>query len=185
MKNVYVPGWIREGRGPSWVSDNELSSKFGANQYLWGNMPAVSLLRALESKATDRDVSLLCAASGDLRNVVKSTVEGLPDGHRSRCLLVINDINFMIVARNTILLFVALSLEANDAVSIMMHLWYSALLPRVMVETLVGVVLGPIAQVCEKIKDKPTTSLQAKTFSFGRRSLRITLMKHQWDKLKD
>ncbi|KAH6612355.1 hypothetical protein C7974DRAFT_466782 [Boeremia exigua] len=169
MKSVYVPGWIREGRGPSWVSDNELSSKFGSNQYLWGNMPAVSLLRALESKSTDRDVSLLFAASGDLRNVVKSTVEGLPDGHKGRFLLVINDINFMIVARNAILLFVALSLEANDAVPIMMHLWYSALLPRVMVETLVGVVLGPIAQ----------------TFSFRRRSLRITLMKHQWDKLND
>jgi hypothetical protein len=47
------------------------------------------------------------------------------------------------------------------------------------------VALGRIIEVCEKIKGKPSTSLQAKTFSFGKRSLRLVLKKHQWDELKD
>ena len=47
-----------------------------------------------------------------------------------------NDINFMVVARNAILLLVALGLEPGEAVAIMIHVWYSALLPHVMIDTL-------------------------------------------------
>ena len=188
MKSKYVPGWIKEGRHPSWVSDSALPLNFGVNRYLWGNMPAINTLTARDNEGVceiHRDMNLLFAASGDIRNVVKSIVEGLPNGYEHRCLLVINDINFMVVARNAILLFVALSLEPNKAAMIMIHLWYSALLPHVMVETLCNEVLGRIVDVCEKIKDKPSTSLQAKTFSFGKRSLRLVLKKYQWDELKD
>ncbi|CZR56251.1 uncharacterized protein PAC_06139 [Phialocephala subalpina] len=188
MKSEYVPGWIKQGRLPNWVSDNGLSSDFGVNQYLWGNMPAVDILNIEESESIcdiHRDMDLLFAASGDIRNVVKSIMEGLSDGYDGRCTLVINDINFMVVARNAILLFVALSLEPDEAVTIMIHVWYSALLPHVMTDTLCHVALGRIFEVCEKIKDKPSTSLQAKTFSFGKRSLRLVLKKHQWDELKD
>jgi hypothetical protein len=188
MESNYVPGWIKQGRRPSWVSDSELSSKFGVNQYLWGNMPAVNMLKKKDSEAVDefhRDMNLLFAASGDIRNVVKTIVDGLPDGYACRCLLVINDVNFTVFARNAILLLIALSLEPNEAVAIMIHVWYSALLPRVMIDTLHRLVLGRISDVCEKIKDKPSTSIQAKTFYFGRRSLRLVLKKQQWDELKE
>ena len=188
MKGKYVPDWIKQNRLPSWVSDSELSSQFGGNQYLWGNMPAVDMLNMEENEGAydiHRDMNLLFAASGDIRNIVESITQGLLDGYDGRCTLVINDINFMIVARNAILLFVALSLEPDEAVPIMIHVWYSALLPHVMIDTLCHVVLERIVEVCEKIKDKPSTSLQAKTFSFGKRSLRLVLKKHQWDELKD
>ena len=188
MKGKYVPGWIKQNRLPSWVSDSELPSYFGVNQYLWGNMPAVDMLNMEENEGAydiHRDMNLLFAASGDIRNVVESITQGLLDGYDGRCTLVINDINFMVVARNAILLFVALSLEPDEAVPIMIHLWYSALLPHVMIDTLWHVVLGRIVEVCEKIRDKPSTSLQAKTFSFGKRSLRLVLQKHQWNELKD
>ena len=158
------------------------------NQYLWGNMPAVNILNVEESEGVcdiHHDMNLLFAASGDIRNVVKSIIEGLSDGYDGRCTLVINDINFMVVARNAILLFVALSLEPEEAVTIMIHVWYSALLADFMISTLCHVALGRIVEVCEKIKGKPSTSLQAKTFSFGKRSLRLVLKKHQWDELKD
>ncbi|MAD87512.1 MAG: hypothetical protein CL912_31530 [Deltaproteobacteria bacterium] len=158
------------------------------NQYLWGNMPAVNILNMDESEGVcdiHRDMNLLFAASGDIRNVVKSITEGLPDGYDGRCTLVINDINFMVVARNAILLFLALSLEPEEAVTILIHIWYSALLAPAMIDTLGQVALGRIAEVCEKIKYKPSTSLQAKTFSFGKRSLRLVLKKHQWDELKN
>jgi hypothetical protein len=189
MKGKYVPGWVKENRHPSWASNSILPPlNFGVDRYLWGNMPAVNVLNMRDKEGVGeihRDMNLLFAASGDLRNVVKSIVEGLPDGYDCRCLLVINDINFKVVARNAILLFIALSLEPNEAAIIMLHLWYSALLLRVMVETLSHVVLGRIVDVCENIKKKPSTSLQAKTFIFGKRALRLVLKKYQWDKFKD
>ncbi|KAL9595911.1 MAG: hypothetical protein Q9179_004793 [Wetmoreana sp. 5 TL-2023] len=129
MKGKYVPGWIKQDRLPSWVSDSELPSQFGVNQYLWGNMPAVDMLNMEENEGAydiHRDMNLLFAASGDIRNIVESITQGLLDGYDGRCTLVINDINFMVVARNAILLFVALSLEPDEAVPIMIHVWYSA-----------------------------------------------------------
>jgi hypothetical protein len=139
MKSKYVPGWIKQDRLPSWVSDTGLSSDFGVNQYLWGNMPAVDILNMEEGEGVHdihRDMNLLFVASGDIRNVVKSIIEGLSYGYDGRCTLVINDINFMIVARNTLLLFVALSFEPDEAVTIMIYMWYSVLLPYVMINTL-------------------------------------------------
>jgi hypothetical protein len=188
MAFKYTPGWIREGRNPSWVSGSEISSVFGVNQYLWGNMPAIDVLNIEKNEGINqihRDIRLLFAASGDIRNVVKSITQGLPDGYDGQCTAVINDIDFMVVARNAILLLIALSLETDDAVVTMIHVWYSALLPHAMIDTLRHVILAPVVDVCEKIKDKPSTSLQAKTFCFGKRSLRLVLKKHQWDEFKD
>jgi len=188
MAIKYIPGWIKQGRLPSWVSDSGFSSNFGVNQYLWGNMPAVDMLNTAQNECVSevhRDIRLLFAASGDIRNVIKSIADGLPNGYNGQCSLVINDINFMVVARNAILLLVALSLETDDAVMTMIHVWYSALLPHVMIDTLWHAVLGRIVDVCEKIKNKPSTSFQAKTFSFGKTSLRLVLKKHQWDELKE
>jgi hypothetical protein len=188
MKGKYIPSWVQQDRSPSWVSDSGLSSDFGRDQYLWGNMPAVDLLNMEENEGVHsihRDMSLLFAASGDIRNVVQSVVDGLPEGYAGRCTLTINDVNFMVVARNAILLLIALSFEANEAVITMMHVWYSALLPHIIGETLCGVAMGRIVEVCDKIKDKPSTSLLAKTFYFGKRSLRLVLKKQQWNELKD
>lgn len=187
MQSKYVPDWIKQGRLPSFVSDSQISSNFGANQYLWGNMPAVDILNMKENEGVDyihSDIKLLFAASGDIRNVVKSITNGISDGYDGRCAFVINDINFKVVARNAILLFLALSLETDEAVMTMIHVWYSALLPDSVIDTMCHTVLERIVDVCEKIKDKPSNSLQAKTFSFGKRSLRLVLKKHQWDELK-
>jgi hypothetical protein len=151
-------------------------------------MLAVNILNVEESKGVcdiHRNMNLLFAVLGDIQNVVKSIMEGLSDGYNSRCTLVINDINFIVVARNAILLFVALSLKPKEAVTIMIHVWYSALLADFMINTLCHVALGRIVEVCKKIKGRPSTSLQAKTFSFGKRSLQLVLKKHQWDELKD
>ena len=145
-------------------------------------MPAVNMLNMEENEGTydiHRDMNLLFAALGDIRNIVESIPQGLLDGYDSRCIFVINDINFIVVARNAILLFVALSLEPDEAVPIIIYIWYSALLLHVIIDTLCHVVLGRVVEVCEKIKDKLSTSLQAKTFSFGKRSLRLVLKKHQ------
>lgn len=144
-------------------------------------MPAVNILNIEKSEKVydiHRDMDLLFTVLGDIRNVVKSITEGLPDRYNGRYTLVINDIDFIVVVRNAILLLVALSLEPEEAVTILIYVWYSALLVYIIIDTLSQVALGRIAEVCEKIKYKPSTSLQAKTFSFGKRSLRLVLKKH-------
>jgi hypothetical protein len=87
-------------------------------------MPAVNILNTEKSKKVCniyRNMDLLFTTSGDIRNVVKSIIEGLLDRYNGRCTLVINDIDFIVVTRNAILLLVALSLKPEEAVTILIH----------------------------------------------------------------
>jgi hypothetical protein len=69
-------------------------ASFGSLQYLWGNIPALDLLKVAENEGDEailqNDVSLLFAASGDLRNIIK-TVVGLPEDYAGNCKVIIND----------------------------------------------------------------------------------------------
>lgn len=125
---------------------------------------------------------LTLPASGDMRNVVK-TLAGLPESFPGKCEVVINDKDFDIVARNVILLLVALSFSPAKAVPIMIHIWYSALIPKAFYDDLRASVLPLFVDVCAKIKAKPEEILQAKTWTFGSRSLRLILPKKDWDRL--
>ncbi|KAI8935048.1 hypothetical protein NX059_008712 [Plenodomus lindquistii] len=159
---------------------------FGNLKYLWGNMPALDILRLQnnESKtcATSQGFNLLFAASGDLRNAIK-TIAGLSEGYKGECIAVLNDIDFIIVARNTIMLLIAIHFESDIAVPMIIHLWYSALLPSSMVQAIQTSILPMIENVCQKISAKPGGALQAKTFESGGRKVRITLRKEEWARL--
>lgn len=185
MRDTWEPDWFHNGRQPAFIGSAPLVS-FGTKKYLWGNMPALDVLKINdnegETNITGRDLSLLFAASGDLRNVVKSLV-GLPETHKGECCVVVNDREFIIVARNAIMLLVALRFDAEVAVPMIIHLWYSAALPRTMVDALQSGVLIMINDVCTKIKDKPAGSLQAKKFAIDGRTLRLVLKKEEWFKL--
>lgn len=158
-------------------------AQFGSPQYLWGNIPAIDLLNVTENEGIkvilQQDVSLLFAASGDLRNVVK-TITGLPENYPGNCKTVINDRNTTVVLRNALILLVALQFEPETATPIMLHLWYSAMLPRGIVEALQKGILPCIRDVCNKTKTKPDNSLQAKTFVHGKGSIRLVLKKSEW-----
>lgn len=83
MAKTYTPGWVLEGRTPSFVNQGGLPKTFGVIQYLWGNMPALDILNIKDNEGLDdvhRDVPLLFAASGDIINVVK-TVVNIPKGN--------------------------------------------------------------------------------------------------------
>lgn len=122
-------------------------------------------------------------ASGDLRNIVK-TVAGLPSGYSHSLKITVNDRDFDIVARNLILLLVALVVENHDeAVDCMIHLWYSALVRESDIQILQRRIRPLIEDVCRKIKDKASGSLLGKTWKFGQRSLRVVLDKSSWDRL--
>jgi hypothetical protein len=55
---------------------------FGAEKFLWGNMPALDILKMSQNEGVadfvHRDLDMLFAASGDIRNIVK-TVTAIPD----------------------------------------------------------------------------------------------------------
>jgi hypothetical protein len=161
---------------------------FGPTKYLWGNMPALDILRVEENEgvadADDRDFNILFAASGDLRNAIK-TIAGLPESRKGECVAVLNDKEFIIVARNAVMLLVALHLDPETVVPMIIHLWYSALLPSAMMQTLESSILPLVQDVCDKIKDKSAGSLQAKTFNIDGRTLRMVLKKEDWTQLID
>ena len=186
MKGTWEPEWYRSGRQPAFVGEGSPLAMFGNKKYLWGNMPALDILQLQhnESKSceTSQDFNLLFAASGDLRNALK-TIAGLPEGYKDKCVAVLNDMDFIIVARNAIMLLIALQFEPDVAVPMIIHLWYSALLPSHMMQAIQTSILPMVDHVCQKIKTKPGGALQAKTFEIGGRKLRITLKKEEWARL--
>jgi len=107
----------------------------------------------------------------------------MPKSYTGQCDIVVNDRDFDIVARNLILLLTALHFSPDKAAPIMLHIWYSALIPEQMFRTLKDNILPLIQEVCTKVCEKPAKSLQSKTWRYGTRSLRLVLQKEQWDRL--
>lgn len=122
-------------------------------------------------------------ASGDIRHIVK-TIACLPIGFTQRIGMYINDIDLDVVARNLILLLVALSVEDDkEAVECMIHVWYSALLRAPDLVILRDRIRPMIEDVCHKIQNKSPTALLGKTWTFAQHSCRIELTKESWGKL--
>jgi hypothetical protein len=113
---------------------------------------------------------------------VKS-LSGLPELYGGECGIVVNDGDFDIVARNAILLLTALHFEPSEATHMMLHIWYSALIPERVFRSLQDQILPSIHDVCAKIRGRPLTSLQSKTWTYGTRSLRLVLQRAMWDRL--
>jgi len=86
--------------------------------------------------------------------------------YAGHCEVFINDMNLDIVARNAILLLIALNFSPDVATPIMLHTWYSALVPAEMLRSLQNSVLPLIQEVCKKIQAKPAQSLLSKTWTF-------------------
>ena len=107
----------------------------------------------------------------------------LPESYTGECDVVINDKDFDIVARNAILLLTALHFGPGEATYMMLHLWYSALIPKDVYRSLQDQILPLIQEVCWKIRERPSTSLQSKTWTYGGRSLRLVLQRAMWDRL--
>lgn len=88
------------------------------------------------------------------------------------------------MARNIILLLIALVVEdTNEAIDCVIHIWYSALVRESDMDILQSRIRPLIEDVCQKVKDKASKRLLAKTWTFGQRSLRVVLEKSSWDRL--
>ncbi|KAF8880175.1 hypothetical protein BD779DRAFT_1100242 [Infundibulicybe gibba] len=129
------PGWVQQNRAPTFVTHGSKSAQvpFGASAgYLWGNVPAIDFLNLARNEkkaAMDQDFKICFAASGDIRNLVK-TVNGLPEGYRGKCEILLNDINDIVVNRNLVALFVLLSPgpSIEEAAEMAIHAIYSCAL---------------------------------------------------------
>ncbi|KAF5649812.1 uncharacterized protein FTJAE_776 [Fusarium tjaetaba] len=182
----WKPEWVRQKRTPGFVADIEvpMSSSFGGDSWLWGGVPALDVLKleANEGESYKGKLSLLFAASGDMRNVVK-TIAQLPPGWDQPVDIVMNDIDLAVIARNAILLLIALTADhENEATDCIIHIWYSSLIRESDRAILEQRVRPLIQTVCDKIKDKPANRILGKTWTFGKRSLRLVLTKAAWDK---
>jgi hypothetical protein len=96
----------------------------------------------------------------------------------------LNDRDPEIVIRNAILLLISLNAEeTKEAVDCMIHIWYSAFIKKSHLDILQGKIRALVAGVVQKVENKPLKSLQAKSWSFGSRTLRLVLTKEIWCKL--
>ena len=122
-------------------------------------------------------------ASGDLRNVA-ATLARLPTSYSQSISITMNDRDIDIVARNTIMLLIAMVVEdVDEAVDCMIHVWYSALIRKSDLDIIQQQIRPLIEGTCGKIKGRNPDTLLAKTWTFGQRSLRIVLEKSSWDRL--
>ncbi|KAF8873189.1 hypothetical protein BD779DRAFT_311437 [Infundibulicybe gibba] len=132
------PGWVQQNRIPTFITGGSktVQTSFGTSAgYLWGNVPAIDFLNLAHNEkqaAIDQDFKICFAASGDIRNLVK-TVNGLPEGYHGKCEILLNDINDIVVNRNLVALFALLDSgpSIEEAAELAIHLIYScALTPR-------------------------------------------------------
>lgn len=123
------------------------------------------------------------AASGDLPHIIK-TIAQLPSSYNGLIEMTLNDRDFDIIARNVILLLVAMVVENIDTASdCMIHLWYSALIRESDLNILQQQVRPLVNDICTKIAERPSGSLYGKTWVFGQRSVRVVLEKSAWSRL--
>jgi hypothetical protein len=88
-----------------------------------------------------------------------------------------------IVCRNFAMLSIALQCQPNEAADIILHIWYSARM-SIKASRAISTYVLPLAEaVIPKMKDKSPTTVFSKTWEFGTRTLRLSLLKKQWQAL--
>ncbi|KAJ5150509.1 uncharacterized protein N7500_010698 [Penicillium coprophilum] len=196
-KADWRPAWDCEAREPAWATAaNYFHNPFGDSKYLWGNAPAIDVLQLEKNEGPryPKDIALLFAASGDLRNVVK-TIADLPDSFEQKLHVSINDRDNVVVVRNVILLLLALSASdtasseagnVQDISEALIHLWYSSFIPERVLAHLQKTVRPLIGDACDEASNLQPGALMSKTWHFAsQKSLRVELRREDWLRVKD
>ena len=133
-----------------------------------------------EGLTHNEDLNLCFAASGDLRNFIKSIVE-IPDSYNGTALCIVNDRDQIIVARNVVMLLTSLVFPPVVAAEIMLHIWYSARLKPKMFQDVKDRVRPLIAQVLKGFEQRKHYTLLSGTWTFGSRVVSLCQCKGQWE----
>lgn len=84
-------------------------------------------------------MKLLCAASGDLRNLVR-TINSIPRDYSGTITVVLNDRDPFVTLRNILIMRILGTVtDKSRAVDMALHLWYSAFLPNSYYAEILGV----------------------------------------------
>lgn len=121
----------------------------------------------------------MSAVSGDLRDVVKSIAD-LPHTYQHKCAVEINELDEAIVARNVIFLLIIIRFDSYLAAEMILHLWYSAMLPRQLLETLRAILQPLFDEVYSEIRADPTKAVVTKTWGHKSCTVRLSLPRDQW-----
>ena len=109
------------------------------------------------------------------------SIANLPKRYRGALNLVVNDRDFDVVARNTILLIILLTIdEPRTAAEYAVHIFYSAFITRPCHDALRLKIKPLIQEVCDKIAGRSPDTLFRKTWTFGECHFRLTLTKDKW-----
>ena len=111
--------------------------------------------------------------------MIKS-ITSLPLTNRRHCQVFVNDKELDIVARNVILLLTAMCFDPQPAAEMMIHIWYSALIPQALLASLREKVLPLLEDVRSKIHTKASNILFSKKWEFGSSTLQLVLKRDQW-----
>ncbi|KAF5534428.1 hypothetical protein FPHYL_13431 [Fusarium phyllophilum] len=176
--DTWKPGWILQNRTPAFAPGGQVppNKSLGGDTWIFGSVPALDVLKldGNEGESYQGKLSLLFAASGDLRNVVK-TIAQLPPSGAQPIDITINDRDLNIVGRNAIILLIALTSDDDkQAVDCIIHMWYSSFIRKSDQVVLEQRIRPLIQAVCDKTKDKPANRILGKTWA-------VTLAESQRD----
>ncbi|KAF5577993.1 hypothetical protein FPCIR_11794 [Fusarium pseudocircinatum] len=164
----WKPGWLLQQRTPAFAPGSQVppNNCRGGDTWILGSVPAIDVVKlgANEGESYRGKLSPLFAASGDLRNVVK-TIAQLPLGSDQPIDITINDRDLNIVGRNAIILLIALTSEDDEqAIDCIIHTWYSSFI-RKSDQAVLDQRIRPLIQaVCDKVKGKPDNRILGKTW---------------------
>lgn len=87
--------------------------------------------------------------------------------------------------RSTIILLmgVCADVSVERAADAMIHLWYSALLPKLDIDQIVTPAVALIRDVYMKVKDKVADTLSSKSWQFGDTTIRVVLGTKDWTEM--
>ncbi|KAI1407308.1 hypothetical protein F5Y13DRAFT_183489 [Hypoxylon sp. FL1857] len=181
-KSTWEPSYFAEGREPQFLDDDPPKLEDFFHIYLWGDVPAVDVIRLSENEGREfrGSLDILFAAPGNIRNAIYSVVN-LPQSYRGPLNILVNDFELAMVARNVIFLLIFfLEDDPTMAAEYVLHIWYSALVTKQCHSMLQEKIKPVIKAVCDKIVHKPGSVLLSKTWSFGDSSLRLVLTRDRW-----
>ncbi|CAI7658005.1 unnamed protein product [Penicillium glandicola] len=186
--DTWKPDWYTEERDPSFYKKKDPSEPDVNDGKIswWGSMPALDLLKldGNEGKDAPPKIRLLLTSSHDIRDMVE-TIARLPDTYSGQCEIAMNGIHPQIFAQNIILLLVAFHFPPEEAVPIMIHLWYSALIPASVLAGLRTKLLPLIEEVCSEVARKRSRKLLKWVWKKNKAILHLELVREEWERLRD
>ncbi|KAJ5959627.1 uncharacterized protein N7479_006777 [Penicillium vulpinum] len=184
----WKPGWHTEEREPTFYKKQDPPEPYVNDDKIawWGSMPALDLLKLDENEGQNASpkMRLLLTSSHDIRNIIE-TVARLPDTYSGQCEIVMNGIHAGIISQNIMLLLTAFHFSPEDAVPIMIHLWYSALIPASALAALRKKLLPLVEEVCSEAAQKRSIQFFKGFWRKNKACLQVELLKEEWERLRE